>query len=193
MFRSPVVIFVGIAGAGLFLVSLIAPPISGWNVTASCSGATHTLLLGQIWCWLASQKDSIGPLIQLLGVIGIVFGVLGFWRSQQLNQANAVFQMMKEARDLQLKLKPVTAGQIDNALILKMGLNFHSSIFQYRHLGFVDAVTWQPFEDDLENWLRDAGFVDWLHGRKNNLELPAACKFDPNFIEYMKSIHARIK
>jgi len=183
-------IFFGIAGGALAIALLSLPaPLTAWNVGPSCKSANFNSLLNQLWCWLNFNKDSIGPLVQLLGVIGVVVAAVGFFRTQHLNQANAVFQVMKEARDLQLKLDPSSASKITNSRKLWMGINFHASIFQYRHLNFVDETTWKPFEDDLESLVRDQHFVTWLYGKAIIPDFPSADKFDPRFISYLKSIH----
>jgi hypothetical protein len=170
-----------------------APPISEWPVGQICTNANFSSLLQQGWCWFSFNKEPIGSIVQVLGVAGIVFAARSFFRTQQLNQANAVFQLMKEGRDLLLKVDPPIAGSAANKKrSLSLGMNFHASMFQYRHLKFVDETTWKPFEDDLEDHMRDQDFVNWLYGRANEMGLPAAEKFDPRFISYLKTIHQRV-
>lgn len=177
--------------AAIFLLRE-TPAVSSWSIGLMCGSPNLSSLLHQVWCWFGLNKDSIGSIVQVMGVIGIVFAARTFSRTQKLNQANAVFQLMKEARDLVLKLNPPQGGQpLEERRKLTLGMNFHASIFQYRHLDFIDDVSWKPFEDDLEVHMRDQNFVNWLYGRQNSLGLTAAAKFDPRFIAYLKTIHQR--
>jgi hypothetical protein len=182
-------LFVGVVGV-MLLTGL--SPLAEWNVSPSCKRVNFNSLLHQIWCWLNFNKDSIGPIIQLLGAVGVAFAAVSFFRTQHLNQANAVFQMMKEARDLQLKLNSPPPNAASVEMKLRMGINFHASIFQYRYLNFVDETTWKPFEDDLELLMCNPDFVNWLYGGANVIHLPPIDKFDPRFIDYLKSIHRRV-
>jgi hypothetical protein len=175
-------------GVGAVLVMMAIPEVTQWPVGRSCAGTSFNSLFNQAWCWLNFNKDTIGPIVQLLGVAGVIFAARSFFRTQQLNQANAVFQTMKEARDLQLKLNPPPAGgAAPKEVTYRMGLNFHASIFQYRLLDFVDEATWRPFEEDVESMVRNADIANWLRGEPNK-NLPSLAKFDPRFIEYLRSV-----
>jgi hypothetical protein len=108
-----------------------------------------------------------------------------------LNQANAVFQTMKEARDLRLRLNPIPPAGASQQTKMFAGLHFFASIFQYRLLEFIDHRTWQPFEDDLAILLREPEVAGWLSGAPSTTRLPSLEGFDPQFIEYLKSVHQR--
>ena len=186
-------VFYAAVGGLAVVIVLSGPPLELWTVRESCKTPNFNSVLNQLWCWLNFNKDSIGPLIQILGLLGLAVAAVSFMRTQHLNQANAVFQMMKEARDLRLKLDAPAPNAVPAPTKLWMGMNFYASIFQYRHLEFVDAETWKPFEDDLEAHMRNEDFVNWLNGGENVMRLPDVHKFDPRFIEYLKSIQRRVQ
>lgn len=155
-----------------------------------------------MWKWLSDNKDSITALCALLGAAGVLFAAgslfisaLNLRKTKLLNTANAVFQTMKEARDLALKLDTTKSPDIsqtprvvrDSSLFAK--LHFSASVYYYRLFRVIDNDTWITYKMDLYYLLRDPEIDSWVDGH-HHPNLPSVDSFHPRFIDYLKKIRS---
>ncbi len=177
--------------AFLIVISSLTPalPLDGAEVGRD---APRTVL-GQGWEWLKDNKDQISALASFFGALSLVVAARAYYRTQKLNQANAVYNAMKEARDLRLKQYPLEERQIRSDPRW-VGVHFYASIDQYRVLGLIDSETWKNFENEIEGLLRDPEIRNWLANRAGGPNgFPPVTELDQRFVDYLRGIGMRIR
>jgi hypothetical protein len=172
----------------LAILSAILPALPGQAVE---TGSSPDTFLGTIWRWLGNNKDQIAALTAIVAAISVFIAALVYQSAQKLNRANAVYQAMKEARDLRLKQVPFKTLS-ERADPIAVGINFYASIDQYRLSRLIDANTWKNFDKDLEDLVNSDAIVSWLAGKPGAPDtLPSPDKFDPRFIEHLRELQQR--
>ena len=177
--------------AFLLVISALIPALPS-DASAHLDSRPETML-GQGWQWLGINKDQLSALSAIFGAGSLVVAVFAFIRAQRLNKANAVYQVMKEARDLRLKEFPIKPS-CRNSDPLFVGLNFFASIDQYRLTGLIDKQTWKNFERDLKGFVSLKPIQDWLDQNPGAAQiLPPVTDFDSRFIEHLRRIRSELK
>lgn len=174
--------------AFVLVMSAIFPALP-LNASAPVAAQPKTAL-GQGWQWLGENKDPLSALSAVIGAGSLIVAVVAFARSQRLNRANAVYQAMKEARDLRLLEFPIKcSGRYSDPLVV--GLNFYASIDQYRLTGLIDKQTWGNFERDLTGLVSLKPIQDWLDEKPTTAPiLPPVTLYDPRFVAHLRKIRS---
>jgi hypothetical protein len=174
------------------------------------------LTCGDLWNWfvfpcrlLTDYKDAISSIGVIVAAAALCVAAFNLRKTKRLNTANAVYVIMKDIRDLQLRFrletaqshgnhessKPAALGRIPaqaqrRQLYLITRIQHTASIFLYKHLGVIDKNTWRPFQTDLYDMVEQPEVDQWLAGRKVP-GLPLVDDFDPRFIRYAKKVRRR--
>lgn len=174
----------GLILAVILLLLVVIPAPSG----SGAGPSSASTMLGEIWAWLRDNKDSIGPLSQIISAAGVVVAAATFVKTQRTNRATWLFETSKEIGEKSVEL--LQGGWTDEAV--KKVIIFYASVFPFYHLGLVDKAMWRPIEDEITAIIRHRKglFRQWLGGSPPQ-GFPSTSNFDSNFVAYLRSLQDR--